>query len=84
MATRYRLVQPLAQLARSNDATSGELTRLAELARRDPEWPVRMRAVELSAGIAPLLPTVVAALSTLRSHGFPSLVYDHARVASGW
>lgn len=61
MATRYLLAQPLSQLARSADATSGELTRLAEMARRDPDWPVRMRAVELSAGIAPLAPTIVAA-----------------------
>ncbi len=63
MATRYLVAQPLAQLARSTDATSGELTRLAEMARKDPEWPVRMRAVELSAGIAPLAPTVVAAVA---------------------
>jgi len=63
MATRYLIAQPLSQLARSSDATSGELTRLAEMVRRDPEWPVRMRAVELSAGIAPLAPTVVAAAS---------------------
>ncbi len=61
MATRYLLAQPLSQLARSSDATSGELTRLAELARQDREWPVRMRAVELSAGIAPLAPAVVEA-----------------------
>lgn len=61
MATRYLVAQPLAQLARSTDATSGELTRLAELARRDPSWPVRMRAVELSAGIAPLAPTILLA-----------------------
>ena len=55
MATRYLIAQPLAHLARSSDATSGELTRLADLVKRDPEWPVRMRAVELAAGIAPLL-----------------------------
>jgi len=61
MTTRYLLVQPLAHLARSKDATEGELSRLAELARRDPEWPVRARAVELSAGITPLVPTIVAA-----------------------
>ena len=63
MPTRYLVVQPLAQLARSPDATSGELTRFAEIARRDPDWPVRMRAVELSAGIAPLVPMLVAAAS---------------------
>ena len=63
MPTRYLVAQPLSQLARSPDATSGELTRLAELIRRDPDWPVRMRAVELSAGIAPLVPTLVAAAS---------------------
>jgi hypothetical protein len=61
MTTRYLILQPLSQLARTNDATNGELTRLAEMARRDPDWPVRMRAVELSAGITPLMPTVVAA-----------------------
>lgn len=61
MPTRYLLAQPLAHLARAPDATSGELSRLAELARRDPEWAVRARAVELSAGIAPLAPTLVAA-----------------------
>jgi HEAT repeat protein len=61
MKTRYLVAQPLSQLARSHDATSGELTRLAEMMRRDPEWPVRMRAVELSTGIAPLVPTIVAA-----------------------
>ena len=56
MPTRYLLAQPLAHLA-----TSGELSRLAELVRRDPEWAVRARAVELSAGIAPLASTLVAA-----------------------
>ncbi len=61
MATRYLLVQPLAHLARAPDATSGELTRLAELVKHDPEWAVRARAAELSAGIAPLLPALVAA-----------------------
>ncbi len=60
LRTRYLLAQPLAQLARAKDATPGELTRLAELARRDPEWPVRARAVEVAAGIGPLLPTLTA------------------------
>ncbi len=63
MPTRYLLAQPLAHLARAQDATSGELSRLADLARRDPEWAVRARAVELSAGIAPLGSTVLAAAS---------------------
>ena len=63
MPTRYLLAQPLAHLARAQDATSGELSRLAELARRDPEWPVRARAVELSAGIAPLASTLMAAVA---------------------
>ena len=61
MPTRYLLAQPLAHLARAPDATTGELSRLAELARRDPEWAVRARAVELAAGIAPLASTVIAA-----------------------
>lgn len=61
MPTRYLLAQPLAHLARAPDATSGELSRLAELARRDPDWAVRARAVELAAGIAPLASTIVAA-----------------------
>ena len=61
MATRYLLAQPLASLARTPDATSGELSRLAELARRDPEPAVRARAAELSAGIGPLLPALIAA-----------------------
>ncbi|MDB4934321.1 MAG: repeat protein [Labilithrix sp.] len=61
MPTRYLLTQPLAHLARSPDATSGELSRLAELARRDPDWAVRARAVELAAGIAPLASTIIAA-----------------------
>lgn len=61
MPTRYLLAQPLAHLARAPDATSGELTRLAELARRDPEWAVRAHAVELSAGVGPLASTVIAA-----------------------
>jgi HEAT repeat protein len=63
MRTRYLVAQPLAQLARSPDATSGELTRLAEMIRRAPEWPVRARAVELAAGIGPLAPSIVAAVS---------------------
>jgi hypothetical protein len=63
MPTRYLLAQPLAQLARAPDATAGELSRLAELARRDPEWAVRARAVELAAGITALAPTVIAAAS---------------------
>jgi hypothetical protein len=61
MPTRYLLAQPLAHLARAPDATTGELSRLAELARRDPEWAVRARAVELAAGIAPLASTIIAA-----------------------
>jgi HEAT repeat protein len=60
MPTRWLVAQPLAQLARSPDATTGELTRLAELARRDPEWPVRARAIELAGDIPPLAATVVA------------------------
>ncbi len=61
MPTRYLLAQPLARLARTPDATSGELSRLAELTRRDPDPAVRARAAELSAGIPPLLPSLVAA-----------------------
>ncbi len=61
METRWLLAQPLANLARSPDATSGELTRLAELVRRDPDWPVRARAVELAAGIGPLMPAIAQA-----------------------
>jgi HEAT repeat protein len=61
MPTRWLVAQPLAQLARSQDATSGELSRLAEMVRHDPEWPVRARAVELAAGVAPLVPTLIAA-----------------------
>jgi HEAT repeat protein len=61
MPTRYLLAQPLAHLARAPDATTGELSRLAELARRDPDWAVRARAVELAAGIPPLASTVIAA-----------------------
>ena len=63
MPTRYLLAQPLAHLARAPDATSGELSRLAELARRDPDPAVRARAAELSAGIGPLLPALIAAAS---------------------
>ncbi|MDB5212492.1 MAG: repeat protein [Myxococcaceae bacterium] len=62
MPTRYLLAQPLAHLARAQDATSGELSRLAELARRDPDWAVRARAVELSAGIGPLGSALMAAV----------------------
>lgn len=40
--TRYLVLEPLAQL--------GDRTRLEGYARSDPEWPVRARAVELSAG----------------------------------
>ncbi len=61
LATRWLLVQPLATLARAPDATTGELSTLAELARKDPDWQVRARAVELSIGIAPLATTVLAA-----------------------
>jgi HEAT repeat protein len=63
MPTRYLLAQPLAHLARGQEATTGELSRLAELARRDPDWAVRARAVELSAGIAPLASSIIAAAS---------------------
>ncbi|MCL2723148.1 MAG: HEAT repeat domain-containing protein [Polyangiaceae bacterium] len=59
MATRYLLAEPLAHLARSQDAMASE--RLAEFARRDPAWPVRARAVEVSSGIPALLPIVRAA-----------------------
>lgn len=61
MPTRWLAAEPLAHLARSKDATSGELTRLSEMIRRDPDWPVRARAVELAADVAPLAPAVVAA-----------------------
>lgn len=60
LATRWLLAQPLATLARAPDATTGELTTLSELARRDPDWPVRARAIELSAGIAPLASAILA------------------------
>jgi aminopeptidase N len=63
MPTRWVLAEPLGQLARSPHATSGELTRLAELARHDPDWPVRAHAVELAAGIAPLTPTLIASVA---------------------
>jgi hypothetical protein len=59
MATRCLLVGPLAHLARSHDAEASE--RLAGLARRDPEWPVRARAIEMSSGIAAMVPTVLSA-----------------------
>mgnify|MGYP001036396997 CR=1 FL=1 len=62
MPTRYLVAQPLAHLARSPNATSGELTRLAEMIRRDPDWPVRARAVELAAGIGALAPTIAEAV----------------------
>jgi hypothetical protein len=62
MATRYLALSPLAHLARASDATPGALTRMAEMARRDPEWPVRARAIELSAGIAALVPFVIEAV----------------------
>ena len=61
MQTRWLVLGPLGALARSQDATTGELSRLAEIAQRDPDWPVRARAIELSAGIAPLAPIVLAA-----------------------
>lgn len=87
MPTRYLVAQPLAQLARSPDATSGELTRLAEMIRRDPDWPVRMRAVELSAGIAPLVPTVVAAADDpeprVREAALRALALGKAAAAAG-
>ncbi len=60
LPTRWLLAQPLATLARAPDATTGELTTLSELARHDPDWPVRARAIELSAGIAPLASAVLA------------------------
>lgn len=63
MGARYLIAQPLAHLARAEGATGGELSRMADLARRDPEWPVRARAVELSVGVAALVPTVLAAAS---------------------
>lgn len=60
MPTRFLVAQPLSHLARSPDATTGELTRLAEMMRHDPDWPVRARAAELAVGIAPLAPTLIA------------------------
>ena len=63
MATRWLLVAPLAQLARSPDATSGELTRLSELVRNDPDAYVRARAVELAGPVPALAPAVIAAVS---------------------
>ena len=62
-ATRYRIVMPLAALARSTDATSGELTRLSDMIKNDPEWGVRAHAVEAAMGIGPLLPAVAGAAS---------------------
>jgi HEAT repeat protein len=63
MPTRYLLAEPLAHLSRAADATSGELSRLAELALRDAESAVRARAVELCTGITPLMSTVLQAAS---------------------
>ncbi len=63
--TRYLLAEPLAQLARAQGATSGELSRLADFVRRDPAWMVRARAVEVAAGIGPLAEVIVQAASDL-------------------
>lgn len=57
MPTRYLLAEPLAQLARTEGATEEEFARLRAIVLRDPDPPVRARALELSAGIAALLPT---------------------------
>ncbi len=91
METRWLLVQPLAHLARASDATPGALTRLAEMARRDPAWPVRARAVELCAGIGPLAATVMdastdpeprvreAAMRTIGANGLPTAIPTASR-----
>lgn len=86
MATRWLVLQPLAQLARSSDATPGELTRLAQMMQRDPEWPVRAHAAELAANVGPLLPALRGALADpeprVREAALKSLGASHAGSAS--
>ncbi|MCL2779393.1 MAG: HEAT repeat domain-containing protein [Polyangiaceae bacterium] len=59
MATRYLLAEPLAHLASSQNEAAR--VRLMDLVRHDPQWQVRARAVEVSAGIASLAATILAA-----------------------
>jgi hypothetical protein len=61
MPTRFLVVEPLAHVARSPDAKEGELTRLGDLMRRDPEPAVRARAAEVASGIGPLEPLLIEA-----------------------
>ena len=94
MPTRYLLAQPLASLARTPDATAGELSRLAELVRRDPDPAVRAHAVEVSAGIGPLVPQLIAAaadpnprvreaaLKALGTAGMPTAIASAAQAST--
>ncbi len=50
MRERYLALGPLGELARHGDESAA--TRLSELVARDPAWPVRARAAEVSAGVA--------------------------------
>jgi HEAT repeat protein len=61
MRVRYLALGPLGHLARSGDATAVGFL-LAAVAR-DDQWPVRARALEVAAGLAPAEGTIIAALN---------------------
>lgn len=57
MPTRWLVAEPLAEAARARGAA--EIAQLDALIRRDPDWPVRARAIEVSAS----LPAIHAAIA---------------------
>ncbi len=61
-ATRYLLAAPLAELSLGQGDTAAT-NKLVALARRDPEWSVRARAVEVAAKNAKLASVIVEAVS---------------------
>jgi HEAT repeat protein len=59
LRVRYLVLDPLASLAQSGD--SAAIARLVEALARDPDWPVRAHAAELSGGLAPVTDALVSA-----------------------
>jgi hypothetical protein len=56
---RYVAMAPLGELARAGDAAAG--ARVAEALAHDPDWPVRVRAAEVAAGVAQAQVALLAA-----------------------
>jgi HEAT repeat protein len=59
MRTRYLVLDPLSELARTQDHWAG--ARIAEALAHDADWPVRLHAAELAEGVPDAQPSLVGA-----------------------